>query len=312
MTTGAPARSPLAAAGSPAGTQNLPSGGSGARLLLGRPIADQIRASIVRDLDTLRSRQPELPGVGVILVGDDAPSALYAGRILRNAEQVGLPGRLVRLPADSSTAEVLRTIRAQNDDPLIAGIIVQMPLPAQVDLHAVVEAVDPAKDIDGIHPQDAGLLSLGYDGFFPSCAEAAVEMLRRNDINLTGLRTVVIGRSNVVGKPAELLLLREHATVTVCHRRTRDLAAEVRRAELVVVAAGSPGLITGDMLLPGAIVVDCGINVVGGQICGDVDTASVLPVASALTPVPGGVGPLTNAILLEHLGRAVNRQIQST
>jgi methylenetetrahydrofolate dehydrogenase (NADP+) / methenyltetrahydrofolate cyclohydrolase len=307
MTTGAPARPPLAEAVPAPATA-----AGGARLLLGRPIADQIRAGIIRDMAVLRGRQPELPGVCVILVGDDAPSGVYAGRILRNAEQVGLPGTAVRLPADSSTADVLRAITAQNDDPAIAGIIVQMPLPAQVDLRAVIEAIDPAKDIDGVHPHDAGLLALGYDGFFPSCAEAAVEMLRRHDLSPAGLRTVVIGRSNVVGKPVELLLLREHATVTVCHRRTRDLAAEVRRAELVVVAAGSPGLITGDMLLPGAIVVDCGINVVDGQIRGDVDAASVIPVAAALTPVPGGIGPLTNAILMEHLGRAVTRQLQQT
>lgn len=284
----------------------------GARLLFGRPIADQIRATISRDLDAFRAGGISLPGVCVILVGDDAASGVYAGRILRNAEQVGLPGRVVRLPAASSTQDVVRAVQAQNEDTAVAGIIVQMPLPPGVQLRAVVDAIDPRKDIDGINPLDAGLLTLGYEGFFPSCAEAAVEMLRRHDIAMGGLRTVVIGRSNVVGKPAQLLLLREHATVTVCHRQTRDLAAEVRRAELVVVAAGSPGLVHGDMLRPGAVVVDCGISVVNGQIVGDVDMASAMPVASALTPVPGGVGPLTNAILLQHLARAVTRMTASS
>jgi methylenetetrahydrofolate dehydrogenase (NADP+)/methenyltetrahydrofolate cyclohydrolase len=304
MTAEAPARSaPLP----PAGALNIPPEGMGARILYGRPIADQIRATIVHDLDLLRIRSAVLPGVSVILVGDDGPSGVYAGRILHNAEQVGLPGRLLRLPADSSTADVLKVIRAQNRDASVAGVIVQMPLPPQVDRFAVIEELDPAKDIDGIHPQNAGLLALGYESFYPSCAEAAVRILLRHDIDVAGLRTVVIGRSNVVGKPVELLLLREHATVTVCHRRTRDLAAEVQRAELLVVAAGSPHLVRGDMVRPGAIVVDCGINVVDGQIVGDVDTASVMPVASALTPVPKGVGPVTNAILMEHLARAVTR-----
>lgn len=303
MTTGAPDR--LSEIGLSKLTHPPRTEGS-ARQLLGLPLAAAIRARIVRDLDVLRAGGRALPGVSVILVGNDAPSAVYAGRILRNAEQIELPGRLLRLVADSTTADVLRAVRAQNEDASVAGIIVQMPLPAQVDLRAVIEAVDPRKDIDGIHPRQAGLLALGYDAFFPSCAEAALEILRRHDISPAGLRTVIIGRSNVVGKPAQLLLLREHATVTVCHRQTRDLAAELRRAELLVVAAGSPGLVRGEMLRPGVVVVDCGINLVDGQIVGDVDAQSVAPVAAALTPVPGGVGPLTNAILMEHLARAVS------
>jgi methylenetetrahydrofolate dehydrogenase (NADP+)/methenyltetrahydrofolate cyclohydrolase len=200
-------------------------------------------------------------------------------------------------------------VETQNVDPGVAGVIVQMPLPPQVELKAVISAIDPRKDIDGIHPVDAGLLTLGYEGFYPSCAEAAVRILAEYGIKPEGMRTVVIGRSNVVGKPAQLLLLREHATVTVCHRRTRDLAGEVRRADLVVVAAGSPGLVRGEMLQSGAVVVDCGINIVDGRIVGDADAASVIPVASALTPVPGGVGPMTNAVLLEHLARAVRDHV---
>jgi methylenetetrahydrofolate dehydrogenase (NADP+)/methenyltetrahydrofolate cyclohydrolase len=287
-----------------------PDAPAGARILHGIPLADRIRTSIVAELNDLRRDHDDLPGVSVVVVGDDAASGVYVSRILRNAEKVGLPGKLVRLPRESTTDAVVRALEEQNADPSVAGVIVQMPLPPHVELRAVIDAIDPRKDIDGIHPQDAGLLSLGYPAFYPSCAEAAIRILRENDIDIVGMRAVVIGRSNVVGKPAQLLLLREHATVTVCHRRTRDLAGEVRRADLVVVAAGSPGLVRGDMLRNGAVVVDCGINVVDGRIVGDVDAESVIPVASALTPVPGGVGPLTNAVLLEHLSRAVRDQVE--
>ena len=183
-----------------------------------------------------------------------------------------------------------------------------MPLPPAIRLRAVVDAIDPAKDIDGIHPLNAGLLRLGYDGFLPATAHAAIEILRRSGIEIEGRDAVVIGRSAVVGMPAAFLLVQEDATVTVCHSRTRDLAAHVARADIVVVAAGHPGLVTGAMLKPGAVVVDVGINVVDGHIVGDVDFASAVEVASAITPVPGGVGPLTNAILLTHLIRAAERQ----
>ena len=179
-----------------------------------------------------------------------------------------------------------------------------MPLPPTIRLRSVVDAIDPAKDIDGIHPLNAGLLRLGYDGFLPATAHAAVEILRRSGIEIEGKRAVVVGRSAVVGMPAAFLLVRENATVTVCHSRTRDLARQVKDAEILVVAAGHPGLIRGDMVRRGAVVVDVGINVVDGAIVGDVEFESARAVASAITPVPGGVGPLTNALLLAHLVRA--------
>jgi methylenetetrahydrofolate dehydrogenase (NADP+)/methenyltetrahydrofolate cyclohydrolase len=179
-----------------------------------------------------------------------------------------------------------------------------MPLPPTIRLRSVVDAIDPAKDSDGIHPLNAGLLRLGYDGFLPATAHAAVEILRRSGIEIEGKRAVVVGRSAVVGMPAAFLLVRENATVTVCHSRTRDLARHVRDAEILVVAAGHPGLIRADMVRRGVVVVDVGINVVDGVIVGDVDFEPVRRVASAITPVPGGVGPLTNALLLAHLVRA--------
>jgi methylenetetrahydrofolate dehydrogenase (NADP+)/methenyltetrahydrofolate cyclohydrolase len=172
-----------------------------------------------------------------------------------------------------------------------------------------VDAIDPVKDIDGIHPLNAGLLRLGYEGFVPATAHAAMEMLRRSGTEIAGADAVVIGRSPVVGMPVAFMLTRESATVTVCHRKTRDLAGHVRRADIVVVAAGHPGLVTGQMLKPGAVVIDVGINVVDGHLVGDVDQASAREVASAITPVPGGVGPLTNALLLAHLMRAAQRQV---
>src|SRR4029079_17005000 len=227
---------------------------------------------------------------------------------LRGCAKVGIHAEFVELEGEATESAVVERIRDLNADPTVDGVIVQMPLPPTIRLRSVIDAIDPAKDIDGIHPLNAGLLRLGYDGFLPATAHASVEILRRSGIEIEGRDAVVIGRSAVVGMPAAFLLVKEGATVTVCHSRTRDLAAHVARADIVVVAAGHPGLVTGAMLKPGAVVVDVGINVVDGHIVGDVDFATAVDVASAITPVPGGVGPLTNAILLTHLIRAAERQ----
>jgi methylenetetrahydrofolate dehydrogenase (NADP+)/methenyltetrahydrofolate cyclohydrolase len=214
----------------------------------------------------------------------------------------------VELAGECTATELGRTITELGDDQRVAGIIVQQPLPDCIPLRVVLDTLDPRKDIDGIHPLNAGLLALGYEGYLPATAHAAVELLKRSGVSLEGAHAVVVGRSNVVGKPAAQLLLREHATVTLCHSRTTDLAAIVRLADVVVVAAGRAGLITGDMLKQGAVVVDVGINVTEDGLVGDVDFASAAAVASAIAPVPGGVGPLTNAILLSHLMRAARDQ----
>lgn len=285
--------------------------GSGARLLQGAPIATEIRASVKDDVAAFKRRYGNAPGLAVVIVGRDAPSIVYLEQILRSCRNVGIAAQLVEIPGRVSAQSLRQRIRELNEDPLVHGIIVQMPLPKRIPLSTVLDTLDPAKDIDGIHPLNAGLLTLGYDGFLPTTAHAAVEILKRSNIPLEGRRAVVIGRSNVVGKPAALLLLREHATVTLCHSRTQNLPAVVRSADIVVVAAGKPGLVTGGMLKRGAVVVDVGINVVGDRIVGDVDLESVRAVASAVTPVPGGVGPVTNALLLTHVLRAARSQAEA-
>ena len=280
-----------------------------AELLQGGPIAAEIRKAVAEDVEAFRVRTGQAPGLAVVIVGRDAPSTVYLQQILKSCDMVGIDRWLVEIEGEATERRVTEAIAGLNADPRINGVIVQMPLPPTIRLRAVVDAIDPAKDIDGIHPLNAGLLRLGYDGFLPATAHAAVEMVRRSGIEITGKRAVVVGRSTVVGMPAAFLLVRENATVTVCHSRTSDLKHHVKDAEILVVAAGHPGLVTGDMLRRGVVVVDVGINVVGDKLVGDVDFESARRVASAITPVPGGVGPLTNALLLAHLARAAHAQL---
>ena len=280
----------------------------GPSLLRGGPIATAIRERVAEDVATLRTTHGHAPALAVVVCGKDAPSLVYLHKILDGCRLVGIEDRLVELPAEAGEQGIRDALRELQADHRVAGIIVQMPLPAGIPLRAVIDTLDPLRDIDGIHPLNAGLLSLGYDGFLPATAHASVEILKQSGIPIEGRHAVVIGRSNVIGKPAAMLLLREHATVTICHSRTRGLADIVRTADIVVVAIGKAGFITGDMLKPGAVVVDVGINVVDGTLVGDVDFASASRVASAITPVPGGVGPLTNAILLTHLVQAAQDQ----
>ena len=282
----------------------------GPRLLAGGPIAAEIRASLAEDFARFKERWGYAPSLAIVLVGADAPSAVYLRQILRTCDKVGVSGRLVEIGADVTADGLCTEIERLNADPAVAGIIVQMPLPAHIPLRTVIDSIDPAKDIDGIHPRNAGLLSLGYEGFLPATAQAAVEILKRSGIEIAGKRVVVVGRSNVVGKPAALLLLREHGSVTILHSKTRDLGHHTRDAEILIVATGRPGLITGEMLSPGVVVVDVGINVVGEELVGDVDFESAKDVVAAITPVPGGVGPLTNALLLRHLLRAARDQAE--
>ncbi|HEY4753001.1 MAG TPA: bifunctional 5,10-methylenetetrahydrofolate dehydrogenase/5,10-methenyltetrahydrofolate cyclohydrolase [Candidatus Limnocylindrales bacterium] len=276
----------------------------GPRLLRGGPVATAIREEVAADVADFRNEFGYQPTLAVLVVGADAPSLVYLHKILDGCRLVGIGDKLVELPADSTEADVRAALEELQADPKIAGIIVQQPLPKGISLRAVIDTLDPCRDIDGIHPLNAGLLSLGYDGFLPATAHASVEILKQSGIEVSGKHCVVVGRSNVIGKPAAMLMLRENATVTICHSKTRDLPSIIRTADIVIVAIGKANFVTGDMLKPGAVVVDVGINVVDGKLVGDVDFESASKVVSAITPVPGGVGPLTNAILLTHLVRA--------
>jgi methylenetetrahydrofolate dehydrogenase (NADP+)/methenyltetrahydrofolate cyclohydrolase len=280
---------------------------STARRLEGAPFASEIRDRVAAEVRTYVRDHGHPPGLAVVVCGRSAPSMVYLERILKACAQVGIDASFVDVPgigAADQEVELTQAIRGLNDDPNVNGIIVQMPLPAGVRLKTVVDVIEPLKDIDGIHPLNAGLLRLGYEGFIPATAHAALEMVHRSGVEVRGADAVVVGRSPVVGMPLAFMLTKEDATVTVCHSRTRDLAEKVRAAEVVVVAAGKPGLVTGAMLKPGAVVIDVGINVVDGKIVGDVDFDSAEKVASAITPVPGGVGPMTIACLLRNTAKA--------
>jgi len=278
-------------------------------LIDGRALAAQIFGEASDEIDELKRDLGSVPTIKILRVGGDAASGVYSRRILKSAHRVGASGEVIQLPADLQVKALRATLRGLSDDTAVGGVIVQLPLPVGLDVRHVIEALDPLKDVDGIHPFNAGLVSRGSIGFAPSCAEAALQILRRTGVPIAGRQAVVIGRSSVVGRPVQQLLLREDATVTVCHRQTRDLARQIREAEIVIAAAGAPGLVTGDWIKPGAVVIDCGINVSSsGSVRGDVDLPSVAPIAAAITPVPGGVGPVTNAVLMLHLARAVRAQ----
>lgn len=283
---------------------------SDARILDGRVMAAQINAETAGALLAVEAERGSMPQVRVVLCGDDAASAVYAGRILKTAQAVGTSGQIVEMEHGADADAVRTTLRELSCDPEVGGVILQLPLPGGLVVQDVIGALDPLKDLDGIHPMNAGLIARGEDGLAPSCAEAAIQILKRSDIVIAGRPAVVVGRSNVVGKPAQLLLIGESATVTVCHRQTREMTAILRQAEIVIVAAGVPGLIGADDISPGTVVIDCGINVTEhGEVVGDVDIDSVISVASAVTPVPGGVGPVTNAVLMNHLARAARAQL---
>ena len=281
-----------------------------ARILDGRPVAASIFERVTQELSSHAAVVGRIQGVAIVRVGDDPASGVYARQILRTAERVGSFGVPVDLDAATDLVRLRGVLRELSSDPMIGGVIVQQPLPAHLEMRQAIDALDPRKDIDGIHPLNAGLISRGHLGFAPSCAEAALVILRSYAIPLAGRAVVVVGRSNVVGRPAQLMLIRENATVTVCHRQTVDLRGELKRAEVIVVAAGSPHLVRAEDVRPGAVLIDCGINVLADDsVVGDVDLESVSTVASAVTPVPGGVGPVTNAVLMDHLARAVRVQV---
>ena len=271
-----------------------------ATLIDGRACAARIRAGIAGQAAGFTAAAGRPPGLAVVLVGDDPASAIYVRAKGKATREAGMASFEHRLPAAVGQNELIALIGSLNRDEQVDGILIQLPLPAGIDEAAVLGAVDPAKDVDGFHPFNAGRLAVGEPGLVPCTPLGCLLLLKEARGDLAGLEAVVVGRSNIVGKPMAQLLLREHATVTVAHSRTRDLSAVVRRADIVVAAVGRPGLIKGDWLKPGATVIDVGINRVEGALVGDVDFASASAVAGAITPVPGGVGPMTIAMLLRN------------
>lgn len=278
-----------------------------AKIIDGNALARSVRDEVSQRVSALRARGVQ-PGLAVILVGDNPASAVYVRNKVKDCEEVGIVSTLDRLPAETSEATLLERISELNADPSVHGILVQLPLPAHIDEHRVIEAISADKDADGFHISNVGLLLTGRPLFRPCTPYGVMRMLEHAGTRLDGAHAVVIGRSNIVGKPQALMLLAAGATVTICHSRTRDLAAQVRQADVVVAAVGKAGLVTADMVKPGATVIDVGMNrTADGRLCGDVDYAGVSRVAGAITPVPGGVGPMTRAMLLVNTLEAVER-----
>ncbi|MBO0793950.1 MAG: bifunctional methylenetetrahydrofolate dehydrogenase/methenyltetrahydrofolate cyclohydrolase [Ktedonobacteraceae bacterium] len=284
-----------------------------ATILDGRAMGAEIRVELREEVRRYIQQIGSAPGLAIVRVEGDAASGVYSKAILRVAEDVGVKASLELLPATTTAEELRSLLRHLNDDASTHGVIVQMPLPAHLPQGVVAETLAPAKDIDGISPVSAGNLLLGTPAFLPSTAAAVMEMLERTRTPLEGKRIVVLGRSNVVGKPVAMLLLQKNATVTICHSRTANLAEMTRQAEVLVVAVGRASMVTAEMVRPGATVIDVGINArPEGGIVGDVDFASVREVAGAVTPTPGGIGPLTNVLLLKQCMKAAWQQAQST
>lgn len=280
----------------------------GARIIDGKAVAADLRERVAAEVARLKAEHGVTPGLAVVLVGDDPASGVYVRSKARETKASGMNSYEHRLPADTDAETLLGLIRQLNEDPAVHGILVQLPLPRPLDARAVIEAIDPAKDVDGFHYQNVGALVVGDPAFYPCTPWGVMKMLEHESIAVEGLHAVVVGRSTIVGKPMALMLVNAGATVTVCHSKTRDLAAVTRQADLLVAAVGRARMIGADMVKPGAVVVDVGINrAADGKLCGDVDHAAVARVASRITPVPGGVGPMTIAMLVANTVRGAEK-----
>jgi methylenetetrahydrofolate dehydrogenase (NADP+)/methenyltetrahydrofolate cyclohydrolase len=279
-----------------------------ARLIDGKAIAAGLRTRIAAQVASLSYR----PGLAVILVGNDPASETYVRSKDKAAIEAGIDARTIRMGNDTTQTALLEQIGALNADPAVDGILVQFPLPPHIQASAIIEAVDPAKDVDGFHPVNIGLLASGRPGLVPCTPLGVMKILAQSKVTVSGARAVVLGRSAIVGRPMVGLLLAADATVTIAHSRTKDLPAECRRAEILIVAIGRPEFVSGDWLTPGATVIDVGVNRrADGRLVGDVAFASCAEVAGAITPVPGGVGPMTIACLLENTVTAGERRRRS-
>ncbi len=278
-----------------------------AQLINGNVLSAQLRADVAKRAIALKAKGIT-PGLAVVLVGDSAASQVYVRNKVKACEDNGLHSVLEKHPADMSEAALLELVNKLNNDPTIHGILVQLPLPAHMDAQKVIEAISPEKDVDGFHIASAGALMVGRPGFWPCTPYGCMKMLESIGYSLKGKHAVVIGRSNIVGKPMALMLLQQNATVSICHSGTKDLKAMTLQADVIVAAVGKRNVLTADMVKPGAVVIDVGMNRNDeGKLCGDVDFAGVSQVASFITPVPGGVGPMTITMLLVNTLEAAER-----
>lgn len=284
-----------------------------AQLIDGKALALSIRERIAKDVVELHARSGIRPGLATFLVGEDPASAVYVRNKQKACDAAGIVVDDHKLPATTSQEELLALIQAANDDVNIHGILVQLPLPKQIDSAAILQAVSPRKDADGFHPYNMGQLVQGQPTFVPCTPHGVIKMIESTGVPIEGKRAVIVGRSNIVGKPAALLLMHRNATVTVCHSRTRDLGAVCRSAEILVVAIGRPKFVTGDMVGPGAVVIDVGVNrLPDGTLTGDVDFGPAREKAAWISPVPGGVGPMTIAMLLDNTLESAKRVAAGT
>jgi methylenetetrahydrofolate dehydrogenase (NADP+)/methenyltetrahydrofolate cyclohydrolase len=287
----------------------LPEGLVTAKLIDGKAIAASVRARVREKVAGLVARSGVRPGLTVVLVGEDPASRIYVRNKGKAADEAGILSRQIDLPASTPEAELLDLVARLNGDEAVHGILVQLPLPDHIDEAKVIEAIAPEKDVDGFHPMNAGRLFTGGVSILPCTPYGILEMLDHEKVDLKGKHAVVVGRSNIVGKPAAMLLLSRHATVTICHSRTRDLPSVVRTGEVVVAAVGRAEMIRGSWIRPGAVVIDVGMNRnAEGRLCGDVAFDEAREVAGAITPVPGGVGPMTIAMLLQNTCEAALRR----
>lgn len=279
-------------------------------LIDGRAVASRLRARLKEEVKGLQAEKGITPGLGVILVGEDPASKVYVGMKEKACKEIGIRSYVYRLPQDTSEEEILRLIDYLNKNPEVNGILVQLPLPGHVSTEKVLESLSPDKDVDGFHPYNVGRLVAGNPSFIPCTPLAIIKLLDEYGIPIEGKEAVVVGRSNIVGKPISLLLLQRNATVTICHSRTRDLPAVIHRAQILVVAVGRARMVKGEWIREGAVVIDVGVNrLEDGSLCGDVDFREASKRASFITPVPGGVGPMTITMLLHNTIQAARLQM---
>lgn len=278
-----------------------------ANLLDGRALSQKMKGELAQEVQDFQSKYGYAPALAVLLVGEDPASQSYVKAIGKACGDAGIGCNQIVLPASTTEAALKAKLRELNEDPRTSGVIVQMPLPKPLTQDMVTDVLSPNKDVDGICPASAGLLALGQEGFVPNTPQGGLELLKGYGVDLVGKRAVIVGRSNIVGKPMALLLLQEHCTVTICHTRTKDLPAVAREGDILVAAIGKAGAVTGDMIKPGAVVIDFGINPGEKGIVGDVDFEAAKEVASWITPVPGGTGPMTNVMLMRNTLRAARK-----